>query len=542
MTKILIKNGTVIDGTGDSPFKGSVLIDGDKIKVVIKEGEPLPPADEIIDADGLCVSPGFIDMHSHNDWLMPLDNHENLLKYSLEQGVTTIIGGNCGVSPAPVRKENVSDLVSFASIMMEDEFNFTWNSMAEYMDVIDEAGPAVNIAELTGHTSIRYAAADTRRGQMTPDEMEACKDALRKSFEEGSSGLSFGLGYDPGMYSPLTELEGLCKVAADHDKPVTVHLKALSRISPCYPVTSFGSHNVRALREMLQIAEKTKVKLQLSHFIFVGRTAWPTVDKCLQIVENARKNGVDVMIDAFPYTCGNTTINAPFPYWFLEIPPNKYKNKWARRRLKIELEIGFRLAGFIYKDFQVMDVAIKGYEELNGMTIAQIAEKWGISPFNTMLKLSEESHGATLMLFHAYSGGPENLGPIKKVLTNELCLFETDAVVKSTGYPNPAALGTFPKILADYVRKEKLISIEDAVSRMTAQSAERFGIKDRGHIKIGQAADIVLFNPDLICDVPPNGKTPAKRPQGIDQVYLNGVLVVKDGEYTGKKSGQVIRV
>lgn len=542
MGTTLLRGAVIVDGSGDAAFDGHVLIEDEMIGAVVKEGQEVPPADTIIDASGLAVAPGFIDMHSHADWLLPLADHPELVKCMLEQGVTTLVGGNCGISPAPVNPLTLGHLKDFASITMARDFDFTWKTMAEFLDNVDETEPVVNLAELVGHASIRYAEADTRRGAMKPEETKRCLDRVRRSFEEGACGLSFGLGYDPGMYSPLDELSALCSAAAEAGRPATVHLKAYSRLSPCYPLTTLQSHHTKALGEMLEIAKRTRVKLQLSHFIFVGRKSWPAAPESLAMVDKAREEGVDVMIDAFPYTCGNTTIHAPFPYWFLAMLPDGYKNRVARARLRAELEVGFRLVGFMYKDFQVMDAGVPGWEDLNGLTIVEIAQKWKTSPFNAMLKLAEASKGATLMLFHTYSGEPENQKPIEAVLSHDLCLFETDVALKDKGYPNPASMGTFPKILGEYVRDKKLFSLESAIKRMTSASAERFGLKDRGLLAKGSAADVVVFDRDKIADTPPAGKKPAGKPKGIEHVFINGRHVVKNGTYIeGSRYGRVIR-
>jgi N-acyl-D-amino-acid deacylase len=298
---------------------------------------------------------------------------------------------------------------------------------------------------------------------------------------------------------------------------------------------------VLALEEMLTISRKTGIKLQLSHFIFVGRRSWTTVDTCLELVEEARKDGVDVMIDAYPHTCGNTTILAPFPYWFLAGLPDAYNSFWARARLRAELEVGFRLVGFIYKDFQIMDAAVDGWEDLNGLRMNQVAEKWGCSPFNAMLRLAQASNGAALMLFHTYSGEPGNEKPLEQVLGHDLCLFETDTITKASGFPNPTGLGTFPKILGTYARDKGLFSVENAVMRMTAASADRFDLRDIGRLQPGKSADIVLFDPDKIAESPPINNGPYGKPKGIHHVFINGVHVVRDGSYIpGVRAGRVL--
>ena len=537
----MIKDGTIIDGNGEPGFKGSVLFDNKKITTVTREGEQLPAADVVIDAAGLAVAPGFIDMHSHADWVLPSEQHPEILKCLVEQGVTSIVGGNCGISPAPTGQLSAEHVEKLAAIMIAEPFDYQWESMGEYLACMAKKQLIVNMAELVGHAAIHYSAANTLRGALKPEELKNCLAATEKALSEGACGLSFGLGYDPGMYTPIEEMEAYCSVAARLDKPVTVHPKALSRLSPCYPLTTPKAHNVLALEEMLSIARKTGAKLQLSHFIFVGRRSWNTVETCLELVEKASKDGVDVMIDAFPYTCGNTTILAPFPYWFLAGLPDAYNSFWARLRLRAELEIGFRLVGFIYKDFQVMDAAVDGWEDLNGLRMTEVAEKWGCSPFKAMLRLAKQSNGATLMLLHTYSGEPGNEKPLEKVLSHDLCLFETDVIIKASGFPNPEGLGTFPRILGTYARDKGLFSIENAVMRMTSASADRFGLKDIGRLQPGKAADAVIFNPDEINDSPPVNGGPYSKPKGIHHVFINGTQVVRDGScLDGVRAGRVL--
>jgi N-acyl-D-amino-acid deacylase len=378
---------------------------------------------------------------------------------------------------------------------------------------------------------------------MKPEELQQCLNNLKASLDEGACGLSLGLGYDPGMYSPEEEIEAFCKVTAKAGKPVTVHLKALSRVSPTYPITSLKPHNVRAVTEMIDIAGKTGVKLQISHFIFVGRRSWSTAENCISIVESARREGVDVMIDAFPYTFGNSTINVIFPYWFIAGMPRVFKSAWARLRLRMELKIGLGLLGLSFDDFQIMDAAVNGLDNLNGLTIVEIAKEWNTSPFDVLLRLSESSSGGTMILLHGYNGDSDSDELVERILSHELCLFETDTFIKNIGYPNSAGLGTYPKVLGFYVRERKLFSLEEAVRRMTSASADRFGLDDRGVLSRGKAADVVVFDPEKISETPPaNGKPPG-RPQGIDRVFINGVQVVKEGTYiNGTRAGHVIKV
>nr|HPR03357.1 amidohydrolase family protein [Deltaproteobacteria bacterium] len=354
---------------------------------------------------------------------------------------------------------------------------------------------------------------------------------------------SLGLGYEPGMYSPPDELEAFCRVAAARGKPVTVHLKALSAVSPTYPPTTLEPHNLLALREMLGVARAAWVKLQLSHFIFVGRNSFWTAHKALRMVELARHDGLDVMFDAFPYTCGNTTISVVIPHWFLKRAPGAYRNPLLKLRLRAELEAGFRLLGFMYEDFQVMNIDLEGYDDLRGLRVTEIARKWKVSPFDALLRLCELGTWTTLALFHAYSGVPGREGAIDAVLSHELCLYETDALITGRGYPNPAAVGAFPRICGPLVRDRRLFTLEQAVHRSTGASAQRFSISDRGVVRTGAAADLVVFDPETLSDTPPVDSRPAGRPKGIHHVFINGRHVVRAGTVSGEqRAGRVLRL
>lgn len=542
MTATLFKNGTIVDGTGRPAIPGSVLVEDDRITDIIAAPDEAPSADRIVDAEGLVISPGFIDMHSHADWVLPWEEHPRVLKCLVEQGVTTVVAGNCGISPAPMTAAAIARTEILATIVKTGPFEYRWESMDEFLGHIEEKGSIVNLAELVGHAAVRYVNSKIDRGEMPAADLANSLANTRRALDEGACGLSFGLGYDPGMFSSQKELAAFCKTAAQAGKPVTIHMKALSKLSPCYPLTSLSAHNVRALKEAISLAEETGMGLQLSHFIFVGRNSWSTADECLELVEAARSRGLDVMIDAFSYTCGNTTILAPIPFWFLEKMPGAFKSPYLRARLRVELAMGFKLVGFGYKDFQVMDVALEEYADINGLRLPEVARKWGCSPFEAMMRLAAKSNGATLMLFHSYSGDPANEAVLEKVLAKDYCLFETDALVKAAGFPNPAGAGTFPRILGTYVREKHLFSLENAIHRMTGASAERFGLKDTGTLERGKVADIVCFDPETVAYNYEDPNRPAEKPDGIRHVFINGQQVVRDGAYLSDlKAGRVIR-
>ncbi len=542
MTTTVIRDARIVDGTGAAGYPGHLVIEADRVAAIVRGDGPAPAADRVIDGAGKVACPGFLDMHSHVDWLLPSSVQTGLLSHLLEQGVTTVVAGNCGISPAPVRPQAIKSLERLALIAIDEPLAYDWATMDQYLDRVDAGEPAVNVAELVGHAAIRYATAETRRGAMTPDELRAGLACARRSLDEGACGLSLGLGYDPGMYSPLGELAAFAAVAAAADKPLTVHLKALSRLSPCYPLTSRGPHNVRALREMLDIARATGVRLQLSHFLFAGRRSWSTAPECIALVEEARRQGVDVMVDAYPFTCGNTTINVVMPYWYLADLRKNATSTRARALLRAELEVGFRVLGFGLADFRLMNAGVAGWDEMCGLTVPEIAQRRGLSPFAAFLELSEQSRGAAVMLFENYSGDARDQRALESVLGLDYCLIESDAVIRSAGFGNPAAFGTFPRVLGRFVRERRLASLEAAVHRMTGASADRFGLVDRGRLRVGGAADVVVFDPATIADSTPSDGGAAGRPVGIDHVFVNGEHVVADGRsQSGRCAGRVLR-
>lgn len=402
----------------------------------------------------------------------------------------------------------------------------------------------MNLAQLVGHATIRIAAASTRRGAMKSDELKNCLAKAQQSLDEGACGLSFGLGYDPGIWSPKEEIAAFGAVAAKARKPVTVHLRTYIRFSTVYSPLSLKPHNLLALEEMIDVARHTGARLQVSHAMLLFRVTWPTVDRYLGMIEEARSQGVDVMIDAIPYTELNGSVSALLPLWFIARLPQGYKSRWARMRVNIESAFGFRRVGYEHKkQVRLMDAGVEGWEDLSGLTVDEIARKWGVSPTDAVLRLCESSNGRAAVLCQAAAGEPGNEKPLEAILSHSSCLFETDALIRSRGYPNPAAFGTFPKVLGHYARERKLFSVEDAIMRMTSASADRFGLKDRGKLEPGKAADIVVFDPQKISETPPVGPNPAGKPVGIRHVFLNGAHVVKDGTYVvGARAGRVLKV
>jgi N-acyl-D-amino-acid deacylase len=550
MGNVLIKNGVIIDGTGRDAFRGDVVVAGDRIEAVVSsdrqsvEDSAAAGADTVIDAGGRVVAPGFIDCHSHFDWVLPLPDHQDFLFPMVEQGVTTVVTGNCGFSPAPVTERGKQIINELSDTLIDKPLSYEWESMDEFFDYLDSGdGLLFNNIQLVGHGALHLAAVQDYTKQPNSKEMAKMVNMTAEALDQGACGLSFGLMYPPGLFSTRDDLIALAQVAASHGRILTVHKRALSRYSGSYPIIPFFDrpHNLKALDEILSIALETGVRLQISHLIFVGKKSWSTAQKAVRLIEKARNKGLEVMFDIYPHFCGNSYLTVFLPAWFMKDLDGNLKNAKAIRRLRIELRLAKFLLGFSIADIQIMQAGYPEGETYNGLNIAEIAEREGIDPVGAFLKIIEKSGGKALQLTYGYSGDNTHEQHVENLMAHELCLFETDTILKSSGFANPASYGAFPRILGRFVRDKNVLSLVEAVSKMTGRTARWMGIPQRGEIQPGNFADIVIFNPDTIADNTTVKET-ARRPSGIETVFINGEKVVENGKYIkDKKKGRVVR-
>ncbi len=538
MSNFLIKNGLIVDGTGAEPYLGHIVVNGDKIKKVVSAESPdaerllKSGAKKTFDSDGFAVAPGFIDSHSHFDWLLPDPDHPDFTYPMIEQGITTMITGNCGYSPVPTNELSRKTLGIYGEFMLDDLYKFEWYGLSEFTDHLNATKNLLfNNVQLTGHGALHLMTTGDEIKRPSQDDMSEMVAIAKKTFDEGSFGLSLGLQYPPGIFSTRDELATLARATAEAGRVLTVHIKALSKISGVYPMIPGGkAHNLKALDEILKIGLEGGGKLQISHFIFVGKKSWPTAKRAVKMVEKARNKGLDVMWDIYPHFGGNSYITVLLPPWFIEDFDKNSKSPKAIRRLRFELSMMKRLLGFKFSDIQVMDAAFEGGEKYNGMNIIEISEAEGMDPVDVFLMLVRESDGKALSIVYGFTGDDDNEEVIERLMAHDLTLFETDTIFKSKGVPNPASYGAFPRFLGRFVRDKKIMTLADAIYKMTGKTADRFGIKERGTIKAGNFADLVLFDPERIADTTTR-KNSASKPLGIEKVFSNGVLVVDNGYY-----------
>ncbi|HEY6393844.1 MAG TPA: D-aminoacylase [Candidatus Binataceae bacterium] len=525
---LLIRNGTVIDGSGAARFKADVAIENGAIAAVIESAQaPSSTAARELDASGAIVAPGFIDIHSHSDWIAPIPEHASILKPFLMQGVTTFVGGNCGFSTAPVRHGRTAMLDESGRMLSERKFEWNWQEVSEFGAHLKRQGLALNVAHLAGHGSIRLSVMGADAGEPSPEQLRAMRAMLERAMADGAVGLSTGLGYFPGMIAKPAELAAMAEVAGAAGGILTSHLRAYSVRSVMY--SSDTPHNLLAVREMMEVARAARVPLQISHLIFVGRQTWDTVGEVLADIERARNEGLDVAFDTFPYTLGNTTIRVIFPAWSQTNLEELLDSKEGWQRLR---ETFRPLAPFIHDSAQLMWAVKPELAHYEGKFFGEIADAMKLDPIDAYLTIARESGTRARVLLHLYSGDDSDEHALRAAMAHPLNLFEMDTILTSHGHDNPASYGTYPKVLGHYVRELGLLSLENAVHKFTGMAAARMRLKNRGLVRTGYAADLCVFDPGTIsCDA--DYRAPKLRPHGIEHVLVNGRSVVDSGRWCG---------
>ena len=536
----VIVGGTIVDGTGKTRFHADIGITDGRL-AAISRGEPLS-GHQTIDASGLIVAPGFVDVHSHADWIFPLADHDQVLAPLLRQGITTVVTGQCGFSPAPVTAESIPHVESFTAMMRDQDFSYRWHSMAEFLDALQSDKLLLNAAFLVGHGTLRYAVMADRADPPTSTEMEALPSLTRQALREGAFGLSAGLAYAPGVFAQNDELFPLLRIVAEEGAAFTVHGRAYTWVSAFYSPQIIGTaHNIRSVRELLDLAQQAGVRLQLSHQIFVGRRTWRTHRKVLAEIDRAAAHGLDVAFDAFPYTYGNTTVNVIFPEWFLDGFAQHINDPQSLKKFKREIDLLRLTLGLDYDDITLLWGCAPELTELEGLDFGAIARRLNMSNYDAYIQVARVSEGNARVLLGTYSGDAGREEPLQAALAHPLCAFMTDTILTRQGKHNPASFGTFPRILGRYSRDLGLFSLEEAVRRMTSFSAERMGLPNIGLVSKGNWADLVLFDPQTVSDNTTLAQ-PDAPPTGIRAVLISGQVAVQDGQVqTTERHGRVMR-
>jgi N-acyl-D-amino-acid deacylase len=519
-SRVLLTDGLIVDGTGKSGFIGDLLVRGEAIEL-ITPGEILFDG-PTVDCSGKVVSPGFIDMHSHMDWILPIQGHPELKTPFTAQGVTTFVAGNCGFGIGGFKRN--SPYREMLTSRTKGMYELYWETMGPYFDLLKRQGLSHNLVNLAGHGTTRTSIRGYEPAPMQPSEMKELLYLLEEAMDDGAFGVSLGLQYEPGIFATLDELKQVARLVARKDKILTVHLKAYSSLSGTYPLELFGRpHNLLAIEDMLELTRETGVRLQISHLIFVGSRTWDTCEEALDLIDGAIADGLDVKFDTYAYHCGTSVINVFLPEWFLSEVPEAYDSRTSLLRLRAETTLIEKLLGFGYRDIQITNTRHPSLEKFNGMFANDIAAAREMSPFENFIDIARKSEGRARVLNHRYS----NLDNVKLMMSHPASLFMTDATPAPAGVQNPGAYGNFPRFF-QHAREFGLLSLEECVHKMTGASAERFGLRNRGVLEKGAAADITVFDWNRVRDNNTLTVTDRK-PTGIEQVFINGKRVMAEG-------------
>jgi N-acyl-D-amino-acid deacylase len=517
---ILLKNGTIYDGSGEAPFVGDVLVENDRIlEVGVDLASRLPAGfAQTMDLSGLSVSPGFIDAHSHNDWFAikrePLPYFEPFIR----QGITTFVTGNCGVSTTGFEKSSPHTGQIGGGLFSFKDTTGRYGTMEELFAAIDGNAPC-NIAALVGHCSARASVIGDENRPLTPGEEGEMLAILEQALQQGACGISLGLMYVPGLYADTRELKEVAKLCVKYDRPLTVHPRASSAVSMAYKELWGRSHLLRALDELVEVAAGTPLKLQYSHAIFVGRKTLKDKDEFLTIMHRLRQQGVDAMFDIYHEIMGVSVITVILPVWYQALSPQEKKSWLNRAKLNVLTTASSKLLGFGFDDIEIAYLG-EGHEQYEGKTVQQIAQQMGKSPLEAYLTLCELSSFKGRINLSPYST-PEILSELSR---DDQCLYMTDSWVEEAGVQNPAIYDCFPKFLHSALHGGG-DTMPRSIRKMTGGTADRFGLEKRGYLKPGYFADITVFDEEKL-----RGGVPDQNQAfGIEKVFINGKLVL-DGD------------
>jgi N-acyl-D-amino-acid deacylase len=510
---LVIRNGRVLDGFGHAPSRRDIGIrDGRIVTVGWLKGAL---TERVIDASGLYVAPGFIDVHTHVESNLPEGPRPFLAPNFVRQGVTTIITGNCGSSVLSIR----------------DLFKH-----------LEKYGTQVNVATFIGHNTIRRKVMKLDDRAPTPTELEEMRKLVKQAMDDGAIGLSTGLAYVPGRYAKKDEIIQLARVVAERGGLYVSHIR------------DEAADGLEAVREAIEIGEKAQLPVQISHFKVSGRSQWGTAQQRLELVEQAKQRGLRVTIDVYPYSASSTGLDILLPSWALaggvSEQRRRLRNLQTRSRIRREMILQLRRNG--WSDYSFARIAAYSPEaSLNGSTIPQVialrsANAAGNPDTNAK---SGAEHQADVILDLIGRGGAQMIyfdmdeDDVITIMRHPDTMFGSDSAVRSESMdavPHPRGMGTFPRVLARYVREKQILSLEEAVRRMTSLPAQTFGLSERGQIREGYWADLVVFDPQTIADKA-TYESPLRPPEGISYVIVNGTVVFEHGSFTNTAPGKVIR-
>ncbi|WP_405388897.1 D-aminoacylase [Streptomyces sp. NBC_01102] len=531
---LVIRNATVIDGTGTPAYRADVGIDDGRIAEIRGEGDgPRPTAPRTLDADGLALSPGFVDMHAHSDLALLRDPDHSA---KAAQGVTLEVLGQDGLSYAPADDRTLAEVRRSIAGWNGDggDIDFDWRTVGGYLDRLDRnfdgQGIAVNAAYLVPQGTVRMLAVGWEDRPATAAELTRMRELVAQGMAEGAVGMSSGLTYTPGMYANDAELTELCRVVAEHDGYYCPHHR------------SYGAGALAAYEEMVQLTRNAGCALHLAHATMNFGVNKGKAPDLLSLLDDALAAGADISLDTYPYTPGCTTLVAMLPSWASEGGPESVTTRLAdgatAERIRHHLEVlgsdGCHGVPIEWDTIEISGVGSPDLAAYVGRTVAESARLRGEAPWVTARRLLVEDRLGTTILQHV--GHEEN---VRQIMRHRVHTGGSDGILQGDK-PHPRAYGTFPQYLGRYVRELGILSLEECVAHLTSRPAARLRLPDRGLVREGYRADLVLFDPATVAA----GSTfdePRTLPVGIPHVLIDGRFVIEDGKRTSTLAGRAVR-
>ncbi len=529
MLDVKIEGATVIDGTGAAGGRTDVGVRDETIAAIGDLSREA--AGRVVPAAGKVLAPGFIDMHSHSDWSLWANRRS---ESKVRQGVTTEVVGNCGFSPAPAATEHLDDLKAFA-LRLTPAMHFRWRSMGEYLDALDADGLGLNTVQLVGHGALRIAAMGFARRPPTPDELARMQRLLAEALEAGAWGMSTGLIYAPSSYATTEEV-------------VEVARALRGRGFYASHIRGEGDSLLAAVREAITIGREADLPVQISHIKAAGRPNWGKVADALALIDAAVAEGLDVLADAYPYTASSTLLRTLLPDWALEggieAMLGRLRDPGTRERIRHDVEAPAASQSLVQRVGweNVMIASAPNRKEAEGRRVSELAVARSLPPFDAVVEVIEAEAGKGQMILFQLDEAD-----VRRALAHPRVMIGSDGSALAPygelgeGKPHPRNYGTFPRVLGEYVREQRVLPLAQAVHKMTGLPARRLGLKDRGVVRVGARADLVVFDPRAVGDRA-TYEEPHRYPVGVEHVLVNGRFVIKDGEHTGSLPGTVLRL
>ena len=526
MYDVLIRDGRIVDGTGNPWYRADV---GVKDGAVAAIGRIEDKAERVIDAEGLYVAPGFIDVHCHADFTV-LDPR-NPRDFKLRQGITTECAGQCGESAAPINPDTLDLLKAYVAFEapVEGVLSWRWRTFDEYLRELEAIDIPTNFVPMVGHGTVRIDAMGFENRPPTEAELARMKATVREAMEAGAFGFSVGLAYAPGDYARNDEVIELARVSAACGGMFGTHMR------------DYGDRIFESLEESFEVGREAKLPVVISHIGIAGNENAGRMGEVFEAIERAREAGLEVTTDVFPLAAG-TTLRLLLPHWVsegsLEELFRRLRDPDERSRMKeamvaetarIAAETGVDRWG----EIRLARVVSETNHDLQGLTIAEISRRKGTEPETTVMDLVlEERCQATMYRIFRQTDD------LTASVVHPLTMIETDAMGFVEGNPSIGQYGSFPRVLGYYVREKKLLRLEEAVRKMTSYAAQTMGLRRKGMLREGADADITLFDLDTVSAALDGNK---RYPKGIEHVVVNGQVVVDAGEYHGAMAGRVVR-